>query len=175
MAFMKKHSFLQLEYHATVKLSAAEKSKLDKWFLMAGDVLEYLFEKQIVSFNKPKLLRVSLIICGDTKIRELNRNYRGKDKVTDVLSFPAHDNLRKSKLKVEELFLGDLAICHQQTKRQAKEFDISYFDEFIHLFFHGVIHLIGYDHEISFREEKLMDKWEQEALSKFSKIKKGAR
>ena len=172
---MKKHPFLQLEYHSTVKLSTAEKAKLTKWFKMASEVLETLWDKKIISVKKPKVLHVSLLICGEAKIKELNREYRGKDKVTDVLSFPAHEDLRKSRLKTDELFLGDLAICHQQTKRQAREFKIGYFDEFIHLFFHGVIHLMGYDHEISLKEEKLMEKWEQIALATFSEIKKGAR
>jgi len=172
---MKKHPFLQLEYHSTVKLSTAEKAKLTKWFAVASEVLECLWDKKIISVKKPKALHVSLLICGEAKIKELNREYRGKDKVTDVLSFPAHEDLRKSKLKTDELFLGDLAICHQQTKRQAREFKIGYFDEFIHLFFHGVIHLMGYDHEISLKEEKLMEKWEQIALTTFSEIKKGAR
>src|SRR5690606_12682401 len=127
----------------------------------ASEVLETLWDKKIISVKKPKVLHVSLLICGEAKIKELNREYRGKDKVTDVLSFPAHEDLRKSRLETDELFLGDLAICHQQTKRQAREFKIGYFDEFIHLFFHGVIHLMGYDHEISLKEEKLMEKWEQ--------------
>lgn len=172
---MKKHHFLQLDYHSTVKLTAPEAKKIELWLNYAGDVLGYLFEKKIVPIKKPKTLHISLLICGDEKIKKINQEFRNKNKVTDVLSFPAHENLRKSKNSTDDLFLGDLAICHQQTKRQAKEFKISYFDEFIHLFFHGVIHLLGYDHEISLKEEKLMEKWENIALEKFSEIKKGAR
>ena len=173
MLFMKKHPFLHVDCLSTVKLSAAEKKKLDKWLVMAGVVLEHLFTEKIIPVIKPNTLQVSLLICGDAKIRELNRTHRKKDKVTDVLSFPAHENLRKTKISFQDLFLGDLAICHQQTKRQAKKFDISYFDEFIHLFFHGIIHLMGYDHEIGPKEEKLMLKWEKIALDKFSEIKSG--
>lgn len=171
---MKKHHFLQLDYHSTVKLNAQETKKLEKWLHLAGDVLVFLFDEKIVPMKKPKSLHVSLLICGDERIKKINREYRDKDKVTDVLSFPAHENLRKNKIWHEVLVLGDLAICHQQTKRQAKEFGIGYFDEFIHLFFHGIIHLLGYDHELSSKEEKLMEKWEQLALETFSKIKKGA-
>lgn len=175
MTFMKKHPFLHVDYHSTVKLSAAEKSKIDKWLSYAGPVVEHLIDSKIIPVKKPGKIHVSLLICGDSRIRELNREHRDKDKVTDVLSFPAHDNLRKDRSAHSELFLGDLAICHPQTKRQAKEFNIGYFDEFIHLFFHGLIHLMGYDHEVSQQEEKLMEKWEQEALKKFSEIKEGAR
>lgn len=172
---MKKHPFLQIDYHSTVKLTAAEERQLKKWLPMASEVMEHLFKKKIIPTKKVKQVQVSLLICGDSRIRELNRNYRQKDKVTDVLSFPAHEDLRKTIYGEQHLFLGDLAICHAQTKRQAKKFNITYMDEFIHLMFHGVIHLLGYDHEISLEEEKLMEKWEEIALKKFSLIKKGVR
>jgi probable rRNA maturation factor len=170
---MKKHPFLELDYHSSVKLSGAEKKQLDKWLGMTGGVLQYLVEKKIIPGKKISGLKISLLICGDARMRGLNLEHRNKNKVTDVLSFPAHENLRFNQPHQGELFLGDLAICHQQAKRQAKSFDISYFDEFIHLFFHGVIHLLGYDHELGDKDEKLMQKWEKLALEKFSEIKKG--
>jgi probable rRNA maturation factor len=175
MTFMKKHPFLNVEYQTSVKYSPKESRQMELWLSMAGDVMHYLLTKKIIPAKKLTALHVSLLICGDTRIRELNRTHRSKDKVTDVLSFPAQEDLRKTKTTGNELFLGDLAICHPQTKRQAKKFKIGYMDEFIHLFFHGVIHLMGYDHEISDKEEKLMQRWEQEALNKFSEIKKRAR
>lgn len=175
MRNMKKHPFLSVDYISTVKLTASEERQIKKWLHLAGDVLEKLFQNKIIPTKKLKTLEVSLLICGDSRIRDLNRQYRQKDKVTDVLSFPAHEDLRTSTYQFENLFLGDLAICHHQTKRQAKEFKITYMDEFIHLFFHGVIHLLGFDHEISAKEEKLMEKWEKKALEEFSKIKKRAR
>jgi probable rRNA maturation factor len=175
MRFMKKHHFLHVDYQSTVKFTPKEERDLLKWLDMAGDVLEHLFKKKIIPVKKIKTLEVSLLICGDSRIKELNREHRHKDKVTDVLSFPANEDMRKTPYASSSLFLGDLAICHSQTKRQAKKFKIRYMDEFIHLFFHGVIHLMGFDHEISEAEEKMMQKWEEEALKKFSEIKKGAR
>lgn len=174
MAFMKKHPFLSVDLSTTVKLSASEKKKISLWLSLAGETLRELFQDKIIPGQGVRELQVSLLICGDARIRELNRNFREKDKVTDVLSFPAYESLRKTKKTGATLFLGDLAICHPQTRRQAKEFKISYFEEFIHLFFHGVIHLLGYDHEISLKEEKLMQRWEDEALRVFSEKKKGA-
>ncbi len=171
---MKKHPFLQVDYQSSVKLSALEAKKLESWLYMAGFVVEDLLKQKIIPAPKVRSVSVSLLICGDARIRELNREYRSKDKVTDVLSFPAHENLRKSKSSSVEIFLGDLAICHPQTKRQAKEFKIGYFDEFIHLFFHGIIHLLGYDHEISAKEEIIMQSWEEKALRLFSDVKNGA-
>ena len=171
MVCMKKHPFLKVDYSTTVKLSAAEMKKIEQWLLIAGDVLEYLFKKKVIRSGRPSSLQISLLICGDARMRDLNRKHRNKDKITDVLSFPSHENLRDSPGVFSDIFIGDLAICHQQVKRQAKEFKIGYFDEFIHLFFHGVIHLLGYDHEISSQEEVEMQKWENLALEKFSKIK----
>lgn len=174
MTHMKKHPFLQVDYQSTVKLTASEKRQLARWLAIAGEVVEYLFKKKIVPTRGVKSIQVSLLICGDARIRELNREYRSKDYVTDVLSFPAEENLRSTATCSASLFLGDLAICHGQTRRQARKFKISYMDEFIHLFFHGIIHLLGYDHELSPEEEKLMQEWEETALKKFSGIKKGS-
>ena len=121
-------------------------------------------------------VRISILLCGEVKIKKLNSEHRQKNKVTDVLSFPTFMSLRQApaqgEFRGQELFLGDLAICHQKVISQADEFNISYFDEFIHLLFHGVIHLVGYDHEISLKEEKIMEAWEETMLNLFSKAKK---
>lgn len=171
MSFMKKqHPFLQVDYLSTVNLPPDIDRKMSSWLKTASLVMEYLFKEKIVPV-KTSRIHVSLLICGDLKMRSLNREFRNKDKVTDVLSFPSNDNLRENSSTQESLFLGDLAICHSKTIKQASHFKITYMDEFIHLFFHGVIHLLGYDHELSEKEEKLMEKWEQLALKKFSEFK----
>ncbi|HXH75826.1 MAG TPA: rRNA maturation RNase YbeY [Bacteriovoracaceae bacterium] len=167
MASMKKHPFLQVEYQSTVKLSPADEQKLKLWLSHASQVAEKLASEGLTP-KKITSLKVSLLICGDTRIKVLNRDHRNKDKVTDVLSFPSNEPF------VFGPFLGDMAICMPQAKRQAKEFKIGIWDEFIHLFFHGLLHLIGYDHEISLAEEKKMQKWEDRALELFSKKRKGA-
>lgn len=172
MTFMKKQQFLTVDYITTVKLTPVEKRTISKWLSIAGLVLQELFNDKIIPVKGVAELHVSLLICGDSRIRQLNLEHRGKDKVTDVLSFPAHEDLRKKNATMPVLFLGDLAICHHQTRRQAREFSITYFDEFIHLFFHGIIHLLGFDHEVNIREQKLMEKWEKEALDRFTEIKK---
>ncbi len=171
MATMKTHPFLVVDFHATARLTAAEQRRLQTWLGIAGEVLRDLVRDRVI-LGRPSEVRVSLLICGDTTIRGLNRKHRHKDRITDVLSFPAQEDLRGQRVK-GPLFLGDLAICHPQTKRQARTFGIGYFDEFIHLFFHGLLHLMGYDHEVSSREEARMQAWEDRALSKFSAKKKG--
>lgn len=183
MSFMKKHPFILFEFHSSVKLKSSESAKIHKWLGMASLVMgELITEKKLIHpgwLKQASSIRVSLLLCGEAKIRKLNREHRDKDYVTDVLSFPSFESLRKPPNKDDflssEIFLGDLAICHQKTIKQAKQFDISYWDEFIHLTMHGMIHLMGYDHEISAKEEKLMESWENKALTRFSDIKKGAR
>lgn len=93
----------------------------------------------------------------------LNRDWRGKDKATDVLSFPQLEPkqllaLGRSarKTKVPQWWLGDVVISVETAKAQAKERGHSLTDELETLLTHGLLHLLGYDHEISPREARKM-------------------
>lgn len=179
MAVMKKHPFLQIDFVSTVKLSSSEERKIKKWLGMMSEVVgPLLVDRQLIHsswLSGISDFRISVLLCGEARIRNLNREHRAKDKVTDVLSFPAFDSLRTKKTGEawgSEIFLGDLAICHQRTMKQAEEFHLTYAEELIHLFVHGFLHLLGYDHEVSLREEKVMEEWEKKILSGFSEIKK---
>jgi probable rRNA maturation factor len=181
MAGMKKH-LLEVEIQSTIKFSPKESRQLDQWLDWASRVADKLISEKLIPLKGAQLstIRISMLICGDTRIRKLNHEFRGKDRVTDVLSFPSAEGLRKGKLKnyleEGELFLGDLAICAPQARRQAERFEIGFWDEFIHLFFHGFLHLLGFDHEVSDKEEREMQKWEDRALELFSlEKKKGSR
>lgn len=77
----------------------------------------------------------TIAFVSDTSIRKLNRQFRGIDKATDVLSFPSDDAL------------GDIAISVETAARHAKENDLSFDDEVAQLILHGLLHLAGYDHE----------------------------
>jgi len=79
----------------------------------------------------------TIAFVSDKKIRELNRQFRGMDKATDVLSFPAG----------EKTNLGDIAVSVDTATRQAKETGLSFDDEIAQLILHGLLHLSGYDHE----------------------------
>lgn len=79
---------------------------------------------------------LSLLLTGDAKVRELNRAHRGKDRATDVLSFPADD----------VVFLGDIAISVETARRQAAEYDAPLQSEINRLLIHGLLHLLGHDH-----------------------------
>ena len=79
----------------------------------------------------------TIAFVSDKRIRELNRQFRGFDKPTDVLSFPAE----------EELNLGDVAVSVDTAAIQAKENGLSFDQEIAQLILHGLLHLSGYDHE----------------------------
>jgi probable rRNA maturation factor len=116
--------------------------------------------------------QLTLHLCGEYKIRRLNQLYRNIDRVTDVLSFPVHEDLRKIEsaaileVGMPTLLLGDIFICRQVASRQAASFGISYQEELLHLFAHGVIHLIGFDHERSKVEEQNSQELEEQLLWK---------
>ena len=92
-----------------------------------------------------KSCAVSLSLCSDDKIRQLNSDHRGKDKATNVLSFPAADEDHAGDQIWEQL--GDIAIAYETCVREADESGISTHNHVTHLFLHGVLHLLGYDHE----------------------------
>ncbi|GHV15506.1 hypothetical protein AGMMS49938_13900 [Fibrobacterales bacterium] len=88
---------------------------------------------------------VNVILCSDEEQRVLNRDFRKLDKVTDVLSFEWH----------EPNFLGEIYIARDQVKRQAPQYDNTYFCELKRVLIHGLLHLCGYDHHTK-QERKIM-------------------
>ncbi len=87
---------------------------------------------------------LSLLLTGDAQVRELNRTYRGKDKATDVLSFPS---LQPTGVRAgKQEFLGDIAISVDTARRQAAEYDAPLQNEVNRLLIHGLLHLLGHDH-----------------------------
>lgn len=96
-------------------------------------------------------------LVSDAEIRALNRQHRGKDKATDVLSFPAFAAKRgKVKIPPWAEVLGSIVISRDTARTQAKEQKHSYRAEVVRLLVHGVCHCVGYDHDLSPRDEKLM-------------------
>jgi probable rRNA maturation factor len=88
--------------------------------------------------------QVSVLLTTDRRIRQLNRQFRGKDKATDVLSFPA---ARESERRGPENLAGDLAISVATARKQARACGHSLATEIKVLMLHGLLHLAGYDHE----------------------------
>jgi len=88
---------------------------------------------------------VSILLTNDEEIRSLNKKFRGKDNATNVLSFPQD----------ETGMLGDIALALETLEREAGEQEKSFSDHFTHLFVHGVLHLMSYDHETDAEQNEM--------------------
>ncbi len=117
-------------------------------------------QKVIQTIHKIHQFEISLLLVSDSEIQEVNRLSRGKDKPTDVLSFPISENIPGAYKN-----LGEILISMDTLKRQAKEIGHSQKEEFYRLLVHGILHLLGYDHEISPQEEKRMKRKEDQCLA----------
>ncbi len=104
---------------------------------------------------------VSIILTDDKTIHEINRDYRKKDRPTDVISFAYRENPFPG-IEEEHEELGDIYISIDTALRQAVEFGVTPHDEVKRLVIHGILHLLGYDHELSSEEEKRMEQKEEE-------------
>ena len=110
---------------------------------------------------KIKQAEVSIVLVKPSTIRKWNRQYRCKDKVTDVLSFAEAE----AEFIEDQRNLGEILICPRRVKEQAKEYgwDIDY--EFSRLLVHGLAHLIGYDHErVTDKVKRAMENFENKVL-----------
>ncbi len=102
---------------------------------------------------------VSLLLTGDEQMRGLNREWRAKDKPTNVLSFPA---VQPDKLP-RAPFLGDIAVAFETLAREAEEEGKAVGDHYTHLVVHGFLHLLGYDHQTD-AEADAMERLETQIL-----------
>lgn len=114
---------------------------------------------------------LTIRIVGAAESRELNRTFRGKDKPTNVLSFPGALDVRSRGVtgngqRSEPTELGDLAICAPVVAREAREQGKSPRAHWAHMVVHGVLHLLGYDHENDC-EAEVMESREVQILSQF--------
>ncbi len=80
---------------------------------------------------------LTILLSSDARLRALNKNFRGLDKATNVLSFPAR----------RDAYLGDIAIAYATAAKEARAAKKAFADHALHLTVHGVLHLLGYDHE----------------------------
>jgi len=93
-------------------------------------------------------VELSVRLSGDDDVRKLNAQWRGKDKATNVLSFPMaeSDDLTSAKLADAELLLGDIILARGVCEAEAADKGVSVEDHATHLVVHGTLHLLGYDH-----------------------------
>ena len=111
---------------------------------------------------------VSVTFTDDEGIRELNRDHRGIDRVTDVLSFPLTDFDGGDEPPTDEpsVALGDIVISLERARAQAEEFGHSFEREIAFLCVHSMLHLLGYDHVNSDEEDAEMRRRQSEILNK---------
>jgi probable rRNA maturation factor len=124
------------------------------------EAAEYLLTKEGVENQD---IEISLTMVSPEEIKELNRDYRGVDKVTDVLSFPQFEEdeeIPSVDVSFGEISLGDVVICVEKAQEQADEYGHSFEREFVYLFVHSLLHLLGYDHMED--EEKVIMRLKEE-------------
>ncbi len=102
--------------------------------------------KIVLEGEKQKIKDLSIALVGQGKIKKLNKKYRGKNRATDVLAFGDSDGLR------------EVVICLSEVKKNAKHFSSNYKAELVKVLIHGILHLLGYDHEESSDKANLMEK-----------------
>ncbi|ONI45431.1 rRNA maturation RNase YbeY [Candidatus Epulonipiscioides gigas] len=129
-------------------------------------IMEPSFKLQIIKVIKECLkienisnkIEISFSIVNRETIRKINKDFRGIDKVTDVLSFPLFETqqeLKNSKNAQDTIILGDIILCLDVAKEQAIEYNHSLLREICFLVAHSCFHLLGYDHMTEI-EEKIM-------------------
>ncbi len=142
-------------------------SNSTKCRISEGFILK-LVNNIFAALENSKDCQIGINIVGETKIRKLNKLYRNKDKVTDILSFAEID----VKYTYKKFFdngssgledLGEMFICWQEVKRKAESFSWKQEKMFAFLVVHGVLHLLGYDHIKDVDAEK-MQKMEQKIM-----------
>jgi probable rRNA maturation factor len=119
--------------------------------------------KKIFKFSSIKRRRFSLtiLLTDNSKMKYLNKKFRNKNKITDILSFP---NLEPADLKKKintEIYLGDIALSYEIINRRSKDSNFNL--EFDKMWIHGYLHLLGYDHK-KFKDYKVMKKTEDKIL-----------
>ena len=108
---------------------------------------------ELVSEKERKIRgELEVIIVGDKEIKRINNNSRGKDSITDVLSFAWQEDV-----VVNSNVLGEVYICYPQIKRQSKIWEVSEREEFARMLIHGLLHLVGYDHDSEKKSKKMFD------------------
>jgi probable rRNA maturation factor len=117
----------------------------------------------------PRLV-VSLLFTSDDEVQTLNREWRGRDKPTNVLSFPMLERAELAQLAADgpPVMLGDIALAHQTCAREAADKGISLEHHAAHLIVHGLLHLAGHDHVDNDTQAEAMEALETAILAKMA-------
>ena len=132
-------------------------------------LIETAIEKTLAHERFRKDAEVSVSFVDNEEIHKLNLEFRGKDKPTDVLSFPMWEDDELGgdiDPALGAVMLGDIVISTERAMEQAKEYGHSFTREVCFLAVHSTLHLIGYDHETSEADEKYMNDTQEKILAK---------
>lgn len=127
------------------------------------ELLNKVIEKSLEVENITGDIEVSLSFVDNNEIKELNRDFRGKDKETDVLSFPQYEDQELIRQENNIVVLGDIVISLEKAKEQSVEYGHSFEREVAFLTSHSMFHLLGYDHDNE-ENTKLMRRKEEKVL-----------
>ena len=118
-----------------------------------------------------RTVEISVTLTGDEQVRALNAKWRGKDKPTNVLSFPMADerDLARANVSELELLLGDIVLARRICAAEAADKHIAVEDHVAHLIVHGTLHLLGYDHHDE-RDAADMEAREARALERIGMV-----
>ena len=127
--------------------------------------------KEVLKEEKVRNAECNIIFVDNEKIHEINREYRHIDRVTDVISFALEDEIENEpSAQYEMRVLGDIYISVDRAKEQALEYGHSFLREICFLAIHGMLHLLGYDHQTT-EDEKIMFQKQEEVLDKYGIIR----
>lgn len=129
------------ELHTTVPFRSLSRSEIQRTFRNTEKIVRI-----------PQRFHFSVAIVSDRAIRKFNKEYRGKDKPTDVLSFRYTDDA------------GEIILSAQRIRAQAKEYGHTIQAEAVFLLVHGILHIMGWDHERSEKEARAMRQLEQRII-----------
>ncbi len=113
-------------------------NQTDENIPFSGDQLRRLIAL-VQEYEKRNFLHVEVVFVDDSDILEMNRRYLGHDYVTDIITFPYHEN--------DDPVEGTLFCCAPQIRRQSEELDVAFDTEVLRIVIHGLLHLVGYDDE----------------------------
>ena len=114
-----------------------------------------------LSSLKRRIFSLTILLTDNSKMKHLNKKFRNKNKITDVLSFPNLSNADLKKKTNTEIYLGDIALSYEIINRRSKDSNFNL--EFDKMWIHGYLHLLGYDHK-KIRDYKVMKKTEDKIL-----------
>lgn len=138
-----------------------------------GVDFDYSYLNKIIDktleMEKVKSSNFAIVFIDDEHMHELNKNYRGIDRTTDVLSFAFEDN---NKICYNIRQLGEIYVSIPKMKAQAKEYGHSQKRELAFLVVHGLLHLLGYDHTLGVEEEKVMFEKQELVLNEFEETRR---